>query len=207
MLKRKYYPHAIIINSHICGLIGYLSPLKALFLLITPFNLILSSTILMFHQQDKNRAFWLFAFIVFSCGYLVEVSGIHTRLVFGHYSYGETLGFSLFEVPLVMGLNWLNLIYSVGIILNKLRLNVIFKSLIGASLLVSLDLFIEPVAMKYDFWNWHLDQIPVQNFVAWFIVSFLFLIYFFNAKFSKKNPLAWVYLVVQFVFFILLSFL
>lgn len=206
ILKRKYYPHAITLNSHVFGLFGYLSPFKTLFLLVTPFNLLLSFILLVYYQTEKNKAFWLFTFIIFACGYFLEVIGVHTKLIFGDYSYGSTLGISFLNVPLVMGLNWLNLIYAIGIVLNKLSLPNWIKSLIGASLLVLLDYFIEPVAMKYDFWDWKNGQIPLQNFVAWFIISFVFLLYFYKAKFAKKNQLALIYLISQFVFFVFLCY-
>jgi putative membrane protein len=36
----------------------------------------------------------------------LEVVGVKTGLIFGEYKYGSTLGIKLFEVPLIIGFNW-----------------------------------------------------------------------------------------------------
>jgi putative membrane protein len=139
-------------------------------------------------------------------GYGVEVAGVHTGMVFGEYSYGKTLGFKIADVPLVMGLNWLTLIYSAGVIFNRLNAPVIVKSALGGLVLMILDLFIEPIAIRYDYWSWESISVPLQNYLAWFVISFLFLMVFFSLKFKKENKLALLYLSVQFFFFVGLNY-
>ncbi|MBL7889309.1 MAG: carotenoid biosynthesis protein, partial [Bacteroidia bacterium] len=138
-------------------------------------------------------------------GFFLEVAGIHTGVIFGNYQYGKTLGTQFLNVPLVMGFNWLMLIYSAGVIFESLKANKYIKSLFGAGLLVSLDLLLEPVAMKYDFWAWSNGTIPLQNYVAWFIAAFFMLLLFYNLNFSKNNRLALLLYIVQFVFFSILN--
>lgn len=97
------------------------------------------------------------------------------------------------------------LIYSAGVIFEPLKTNKYIKSLLGAGLLVGLDLLLEPVAMKYDFWIWSNETIPLQNYVAWFVAAFFMLLLFYNLNFSKNNRLALLLYIVQFVFFSILN--
>jgi len=202
---KKYLTHAILINSHLCGVIGMLSPYKDLFILLTPFNLILSTVILFYHHSDFTKQFWIFAITICLAGYFLEVAGVQTGVIFGEYKYGTSLGFQLFGVPLVMGLNWLVLIYSVGVMFQSLKIHSVIKSLLGASILTFLDFFIEPIAIKYNYWTWQEVQVPLQNYVAWYIASFIFLLFFYNLKFNKNNKIAFLLYIVQLLFFVLLN--
>jgi putative membrane protein len=39
--------------------------------------------------------------------------------------------------------------------------------------MVGLDFFIEQNASKFDFWYWKSGIIPIQNYIAWFVIAFL----------------------------------
>ena len=43
-----------------------------------------------------------------------------------------------------------------------------------ALLMVGFDLLLEPAAVKLNYWVWVKDYIPVQNYLAWFGLSFVF---------------------------------
>lgn len=207
VFQKKYIPHSILINAHLVGLVGLLSPYKELFMLLTPLNLILSGIVLFYHHKTFNGQFITFSILIFSLGYLVELIGVKSGKIFGEYSYGQTLGIKLFEIPIIMGLNWLNLIYAIGILFHKTKFHLIIKSFLGASALTFLDFFIEPVAIKFDFWTWAEPIVPIQNYVAWFVFSFLFLIIFYLFLFKKENKMAFTFMLVQLSFFFILSFL
>ena len=72
-------------------------------------------------------------------------------------------------------------------------------------MMVFLDFFIEPVAIKYDFWSWTKIVIPFQNYIVWYIVSFLFLMLFYSSNFKKENKLAPILFIIQLIFFITLA--
>ncbi len=190
---------------HTVGVIGLLSEYKELFLKLTSINLLISFIIVLLNQKEKNKHFILFCCIVFDLGFIIELIGVKTGFIFGNYNYGETLGFKLFDIPLIIGINWLLLIYCTGVMIEKVSENSITKSTIGALLLVFLDLLIEPVAIKYDFWAWENGIIPLQNYVAWFLISFIFLIIFNKLNFGKNNFVAKIFLAVQLIFFIVLN--
>lgn len=168
---------------------------------LTPMNLLLTNVILFAFHKHWNKAFILFAILVFAVGFLSEVLGVHTGLLFGNYTYGQALGVKLWSVPLLIGLNWLMLVYVTGHISNYFKVHWVAKAIFGASLMVLLDFFIEPIATQFDFWSWNGGNIPLSNYIGWFAVAFILQVYFQRAHFAKQNRLApYVYL-VQLLFF------
>ena len=106
----------------------------------------------------------------------------------------------------MIGVNWIILVYAVGVSMEASRLkSPVFKAFAGALVLVLLDVLIEPIAIKFDYWGWTQNSIPLQNYLAWFIVSFAMLGLFNYLKFNKENRAAVVLLGTQFAFFIALN--
>ncbi|WP_192822602.1 carotenoid biosynthesis protein [Rufibacter sp. LB8] len=169
---------------------------------LVPFNLLLTNFLLFAFHRGWQRSFFLFAAVVWLVGFWAEWLGVHTGVLFGNYAYGPTLGTKFWEIPLLIGVNWLMLVYSVGHVAQKLGSHWLVRSVLGAGLMVLLDFFIEPVAVAFDFWSWAGNVIPVSNFVGWFAVALALNIYFQRATFPKDNPMApWVFL-VQMLFFV-----
>lgn len=172
------------------------------FIALVPFNLLLTNTILFLFHRDWSWSFFLFALTAWTAGFLFEWIGVHTGLLFGEYSYGTALGFKVDEIPLLIGLNWLMLVYSSGHLVQRWASHWFMRALLGAILMVSLDVLIEPVAVRFDFWSWHQNEIPFSNFIGWFLVALLLQIHFHRSFFKKDNPIApWV-LLVQVLFFL-----
>lgn len=213
---------AIAIFFHSIGLFGILFFQTNFFIQSTPLNLLLSFSLLVWTQENKNLAFLLFIVSGFLIGFFSEVVSVNTGLLFGEYSYGEVLGFQAFNVPLIIGVNWFIIIYCCGISTHKLLIKVINKVALdtkeppmllkamsvivdGASLAVLFDWLMEPVAVKLGFWNWHGDgSIPLYNYICWFIISMLLLTIFHFCKFEKKNKFAVNLLLIQALFFLIL---
>ena len=203
----KNKPWFILILFHVVGLLGILSPYKDWFLLLTPFNLILSLTVVLLNHRGFTNKFILFCIGIFIAGYLVEWLGIHTGLIFGEYSYGKTLGPKLFFVPVVIGVNWLMLVYSTGVVSQDIIKSTIPSALLGAVMMTGLDFLIEPVAIKYDFWSWANRVPPLQNFIAWYVISFVFLFIFNKTNVYYQNKASYWLLGVQLTFFSVLFIL
>ncbi len=203
--KRLFLSTLILVIVHVSGIIGIQTEYKDLFLMCTPFNLLLSIGLLFWNHGEFQKSFFIFSAVTFLTGYFIEVVGVKTGMIFGHYFYGKTLGFKILDVPVIIGINWLMLIYIVGVICNRLNFSGLIKSLLGATLLTTLDFFIEVVAIKYDFWKWANYTPTVQNFIAWFVVSFLLLLLFHSMTFNKNNKLARGLFIIQLVFFVILS--
>jgi len=206
MFTKYHITSLIIILFHLVGLYGFLSPeLAPLFIKLVPFHLLLMLVLLVISGYDKSAGILLFACIVYLAGFLIEVAGVNSGLIFGEYSYGNTLGIKLLETPLLIGVNWLLLVYSTGILLEKYTLNRYVFALLGAAILVCVDILIEPIAVKYDYWTWLNGFIPLQNYFGWFLVSFSLFLIFFSIRFKKQNSTAIVLLISQICFFMALN--
>jgi len=202
LIQRLDHRHGIglVLILHIVGLLALASPLAPWVISLTPLNLVVTAAAMaVFAKLDRRTV--LFAFVVGALGYFVEVLGVWTGRVFGEYQYGDVLGFKLLNVPLLIGLNWSMLVFAVGVPLSRTALPVWAKVLIGSIAMVALDLLIEPVAIHLGFWNWEQPTVPLQNYVAWGLVSALFFTLFFLLPLRRENPVARYVLAAQVLFF------
>ena len=205
-LKVKKIAVAVIIIFHLVGLIGFLIPAsQPYFIKLVPFHLLLMFAIIIFSYNANVKRLLLFVSGVFLCGYLVEVLGVHTGKIFGSYYYGNTLGYKIAAVPLLMGVNWVILIFSVGQMMKSFKIrNSIIASFVGAVTLIIFDYFLEPVAMKFDYWQWDKHAIPGQNFVAWFIVAVILLKFYYALDLKQQKYIGITMFVSQLIFFVVL---
>jgi putative membrane protein len=178
---------------------------RAAFQKLVPYNILLSMMLLLFFHQPWNRNAIVVMLVIFLGGFQAELLGVNTGKIFGAYSYGESLGWQVVHTPVIIGLNWLLLIYTVQVTVAKFNIKPLWNSLTGAVLMTALDYLIEPVAMKFDFWQWQDGIIPIQNYVAWACISFLMLWYANRISPVKENKLATPLLLMQFLFFLILN--
>jgi putative membrane protein len=178
---------SILLIFHAVGLIGFSSHWRELFLQLTPFHLMLVFGYLLVFQQRVDGRFLTFMAIVIVSSYLIELVGVQTGKIFGDYKYGEALGIKIGDTPLLIGVLWFLLIYSIGVQLKPLKIHWMLKSFFGAGMMLLIDLFIEPVAIELGFWSWTDNVIPVQNYLAWFAISFVYMIIFFQTSFSSNR--------------------
>lgn len=193
----------ILVIFHLVGLIGlYLPPTKPYFLHLVPFHLWLMALIVLLSHDGIKSKFFLFAGLAALTGWLVEFAGVRTGALFGDYSYGHTLGLKIAGIPILMGVNWFVLIYAAGVAMCKLKIRSMFLRILGgATLLIILDFLIEPVAMRMDYWHWNGNEVPLQNYACWFVVSALLLFVFERFKFGRQSMVAPTMLICQFIFF------
>lgn len=195
----------ILFIFHMVGVVGISSDYKDLFLGLTPLNLLLSLGLFIWANNDFSIQFYKVMAILFALGFLVEVIGVSTGVLFGEYTYGATLGYKLFETPLMIGVNWILLSlasFGVSSFFLKKQLPII---LLSTLLMVLMDVLIEPIAISLDFWTWALGDIPLQNYVMWFFVSLIMnaLISFNRLKIDYR--ISFGLLLSQILFFTLLS--
>ena len=132
------------------------------------------------------------------------------------------LGYTIFGVPLLIGLQWFVLMYCCGVAIHhmqvwmenkfgemELKLSATIKTVSfiidGALLAVFFDYIMEPVAVKLGFWQWNNQQIPVYNYTCWLIVSSILLYVFSRLNFNKENHFAVHLFIIQVLFFLALS--
>lgn len=213
---------AIAILFHAVGLVGIFFFEGTGFIHTTPLHLLLMAALLFYTQQKISGAFLLFFIICFAAGIAVEIIGTSTGLLFGSYQYGTVLGPGIKKVPWIIGINWFIIIYCCGVAVHTLLKNISGKlgeemkrpvkkikalSIIidGATLAVFLDWLIEPVAVKLGYWSWLGDgEIPMFNYISWFVVSMALLLVFHILPLQKQNKFALHLLFIQAMFFLLL---
>lgn len=172
-IKKESFAIGIIWLFHLSAIIGIYLGYQDWFLPKTPLNLVLSFGLLIWVGNLLNAKRAFIAYIFFVSGMFVEWLGVKFGWPFGEYVYGDNLGLKLDGVPYLIGINWSMLVLITGAISTRISSNFFFKALIGASLMVGLDFFIEPSASIFDFWYWEGDHIPLSNYIAWFVVAFL----------------------------------
>ncbi|MCH7408014.1 carotenoid biosynthesis protein [Belliella sp. DSM 111904] len=198
----------IITIFHAVGVIGMSTEiLRPYFQLLTPFHLLLCTGLLFMFHRSWNMYFFWFIILAFILGFGSEVMGVHTGFPFGNYAYSDVLGVKLLDTPLMIGVNWLLLVYLSGGVIYRHANNDYLAAFLGALLLVLLDFLIEPVAIKLDFWSWKDNVIPISNYLGWFGVGWIIHLIYRKLPFTKINPLSMYLLINLAIFFILLNIL
>ena len=134
--------------------------------------------------------------------FILEAVGVHTGAVFGDYSYGDVLGVSLFSVPLVIGFNWVLVVLGALRAVRSLRWWAAVPT--AAGITVVFDWILEPLAIRLGYWSWNWDGVPLQNYLAWFIISAFAAALFRILKLRPGSRLPLYYLIIQVSFFIAL---
>lgn len=196
-----------MVTIHFFGLLGIASSSKELFLCTTPFVLLLSTICLFLNFQRVSKYLVSLLLICAAIGYSAEVIGVQTGYLFGNYYYGETLGLKIFGVPLTIAVNWASLCIASASIMHKVKVFRPLQIIIAALIPVVIDMMIEPLCSKLDFWHWTSGQVPIFNYLTWFVFSLLFCAIYIGSRVELRNRFAKYYLLVQIMFFGLLNLL
>ena len=191
---------------NISGFFGITSDQNEFFLSTTPYVLSLTLLLLILNHDLSDKKSKTGLIFIFLFGLIVEILGVNFGLFFGEYSYGANLGPKIYEVPYVIGFNWVLLIIATGSVSDKLiKGKEIYKILFASFLMVLIDLFIEKSAPKLDFWEFVISPVPFSNYLWWFIFSLCFQYIFFKTVKTKEYNLSSNILVIQFLFFGMLA--
>ena len=191
---------------NISGFFGITSDQSEFFLSTTPYVLSLTLLLLLIiHDLSDNKS-KIGLILIFFLGLIVEILGVNYGFFFGEYSYGANFGPKIYEVPYVIGFNWVLLIIATGSLSDKLiKGKEIYKILFASSLMVLIDLLMELSAPKLDYWEFVISPVPFSNYLWWFIFSICFQYIFFKTVKSKEYNLSSNILVIQFLFFAMLA--
>ena len=199
-----YFSIFIVWLVNISGFFGILSDQKDFFLSSSPY--VLTMTLLLSVVNNSiDKKFLTRLFFIFLLGLSVEIIGVNFSFFFGEYKYGDNLGIKIFDVPIVIGFNWVLLIILTGNFANRIfPKSIIGKVLFGSTMMILLDLLIEISAPKLDYWEFTTNPVPLSNYFWWFIFSIIFhLIYQSNN--NKEFLVSTNILVIHFLFFGLLA--
>jgi len=173
MLKdlRKYLLWFFVL-VYVSGAIGFIFK-PSFFHPFTSITLLFTCLIFLIHQP-LHKGEYLMSFLSLICiGYVSEVIGVKTGLVFGKYHYGDGLGYKLFSVPIVVSLNWAFLINAGKLLSTHFTENRLLSALLSSGIITAIDLLIEPVAGSLDFWYFENGKAALHNSVGWFLVAFI----------------------------------
>ena len=136
--------------------------------------------------------------------YLIEVSGVRSGIVFGDYRYGNGLGIKVLDMPLMIGINWVLLVYCTAVMVERLPILNIIKVVLSSLMMVLYDIIMEQVAPQLDMWNFEGGIVPLRNYISWFIIAFLFHSLLKLTGVKIMNRLAAVIFYCQALFFMVL---
>lgn len=115
--------------------------------------------------------------IIFLLSYLVEFWGLNLGIPFGYYSYSNILQPLIKGVPLAICFAWFS-VTAASLLLSRLFTagkNPLIIAFFSAILILAFDIMLEPFASYSNgFWMWNSPSVPIQNYVSWFVIGFLF---------------------------------
>jgi putative membrane protein len=210
----------LLLLIHLIGFLGIHSDYRFFFLSLSPINLLVSAFIIFFNEKLPYGLYLALYFIFYGLEWL----GVYSGWPFGTYFYAETLGIKIFQIPLIIGVNWLLLLHAsqevIAKFLESLPLKIfreaknakigaweqfpkaVLKASLVAALMLLIDYLIEPHAAELDYWHWFNDVIPMNNYLAWLLISFFCSLILSFAKSPRSSfSVAFSYLVILIMFF------
>ena len=118
-----------------------------------------------------GKRFLLWGAAVYIVSFFLEALGVASGLVFGEYRYGPTLGLAAFGVPLVIAFNWAVVVYGAVRMAGRRKRSDFMTAVMTGAVATMFDWIMEPVAIRLDYWTWASGHIPLQNYLAWFVIA------------------------------------
>lgn len=192
---------------HVSGVIGIVLGYSEFFIPKSQINLILCFILIYLgHRIVVSGDGWVFL-LPFVIGMFSEIVGVATGYPFGMYTYGDNLGIKFLDVPILIGINWALLSYAAAAICAPIHGHILFKSALGAALMVFLDYWIEKLAPVFDYWAFVESPIPVQNYISWYFIGFIILLAIYKLE-HRWNTVLSIHLYLAFLsFFSLLAWI
>ncbi|MEE4257618.1 MAG: carotenoid biosynthesis protein [Bacteroidales bacterium] len=196
-----------LVIFYMVGIAGFILPFsREPFVHLTGLALLLSTFLLFwFHKSGFDYKSIVLFIAIYLAGFLIEVIGVGTGAIFGEYAYGNGLGPKLWDTPLMIGVNWLMLSYCFASVLKSFNFNGLFIIIFASAGMLAYDIVMEQVAPMLDLWYWSNDTIPLENYIAWFVIAFAFQSLIVFSRIRLRNPIALTLLLCQFGFFLVLA--
>lgn len=200
--RRERMP-LMFIRFYTVGLILFMIPhTRPLFVSITSLSLLLViGAVLAFHRDWNAKTVVWFAFIAVS-SFLLEMAGTNGGRLFGEYAYGRGLAPLVNRTPLIIGLNWLFLVYASHNIAQRFEMAPWARVLTGSLLMILYDLVLEWVAPYMGMWSFGQPYPPFRNFAVWFAAGVVYQTGFELFRIRSDNPPARFLFALQIVFFL-----
>jgi hypothetical protein len=142
-----------------------------------------------YFQKNILRIYEIISCAAF--GLILEVG--NTSLAH-NYSYSSDFLVQIFGVPLAIGCGWAVIIYSAMLLSDQYNIPWFFRPFLDALTALVLDLSMDIVAIRLNFWHWAISLneewfgVPYENLAGWIFVvlSFSFLIRFIRTLNPKR---------------------
>lgn len=194
---------ALVAAFYIYGAFGLLrTETRELYASLTPLVLLFSILILSVYDRSSRQLkslIYILSVIVISFG--VELLGVATGLIFGDYSYGTGLGPKVGGTPLLIGINWIFLVYATAAMQAPLGRGINTTIILPTLLMLGYDLIMEQVAPMMKMWSWQGGSIPLQNYIVWGALAGLFHAARYWLRIDFHNRIAPFLLFIQILFF------
>ena len=107
---------------------------------------------------------------------------------------------------MLIGVNWIILTFITGSLSSFIFKNKYVSILMGAILMIGLDLLIEPVAPLLGFWIFDLQKVPLQNYLGWFVIGMITQALFQFKIAEKELTFSTHLLIINAIFFAFLNY-
>lgn len=155
-------------------LLWLLPPTRGLFVAITPLTLLCATAaVFVFHRAWNPRTVVWFVLVVVSA-FVLEWRGVHDARIFGRYAYGPGLAPLVDGTPLIIGLNWLWLVYASHDLAARMARNPVLRIIAGSLLMIVYDAAMEWAAPAMQMWHFDGGYAPARNFAVWFVVAVVY---------------------------------
>jgi putative membrane protein len=157
-------------------------------------------------KNNKKKLTALFLFIILALFgiYLLQIARLNNNEIFGSFWFGGALGHKITEVPFIASIFWTIAIFSSLSLSSKIVKAGILRIFLSSLFIVIFDFFLEPVAMKLNYWQWENKAVPVSNYIVWFITSTILAGTIMALKIEPRSQVSRSFFLIQTVFFIFL---
>lgn len=169
----------LLLVPYVVGLIGILLPVtSSFFLSLTPYMLLFSFLIVYLEEGRWVIRNILAILLIIAFSFGAEYLGVNYGYLFGNYNYGSILGIKYYQVPLIISLTWAMLSIAARSLVNLVTNRYAISAFLSAIVITAYDFLLELVAVRFGWWYWDNGDIPIFNYVCWFILSFVFQLLF-----------------------------
>jgi len=170
---------------------------------VTPLNTLLGFLFALTHAGQRYG--WKAALILLVCVFVISLGmeslGVATGWVYGPYHYTDQLGIKFLNlVPLLIPIAWFMMMYPSTVIAERLVmkngqggiLNRLGVAAIAGVIMTAWDVAMDPLMVRAGHWVWEIDGayfgIPIQNFLGWWLTTFLCVAVFLLLTMKMKRP-------------------
>ena len=126
-------------------------------------------------RHNLYRVSELFATLIY--GVVLESIAI---IAYQDYTYGKDFLIIIAGLPIAVGIGWAVIIYSAMELSNSLRLSEWVRPLLDTILALSIDLSMDPIAIRMGYWNYVVPHnsdwfgVPAINYFGWISIAFTY---------------------------------